>query len=172
MIKMLGAILVLISTYAIGSLLALQIKEREKWLRDIKMSVFLLMGELEYNQMPLAEALELTGRRHGGRLETFFKTAAEELRKKEGISVKEIWQQKSKEALKDSPLLKEQREEFSELGLYFTEADREARKKSVEFYLSRLEEDLKGLRENGADKAYLCRTLGMLGGIFILILVL
>ena len=172
MIKLIGAVMVLVSAYAIGSLLALQIKEREKWLRDIKMSLFLLMGELEYNQMPLAEALELTGRRHGGRLESFFKAVAEELRKKEGISVKEIWQQRSRTALKESPLLKEQKEEFSELGLYFMETDREARKKSMEFYLSRLEEDIKGLRETGSDKAYLCRMLGMLGVIFLLILVL
>ena len=38
--------------------------------------------------------------------------------------------------------------------------------------LKRLEEDIVKLRETGADKAYLCRMLGMLGGIFLLILVL
>ena len=147
-------------------------KEQEKWLKDIKTTLFLLMGELEYRQIPLPEAFDIIGTRHGGRLAAFFQVAAEELKKKEGGSLKEIWQQLAVAALKDSPLSKEQKEEFAELGLYFMESDKETRRNSMEFYLNRLEEDIMKLREKGADKAYLCRTLGMLGGIFLLILVL
>lgn len=172
MIKMLGAVLVLVSAYAIGSLLALRVKEQEKWLKDIKTALFLLQGELEYRQMPLPEALAVIGARHGGRLAAFFQVLAEELSKKEGFSLQEVWKQLAASALKDSPLSGEQKEEFGELGLYFMESDRETRRTSIEFYLNRLEEDIVSLREHGADKAYLCRTLGMLGGIFLLILVL
>lgn len=172
MIKIIGAVLVLVSAYAIGSLLALQVKEQEKWLKDIKTAMFLLLGELEYRQVPLPEALETIGQRHGGRLAAFFRVTAEELQKKEGISLSEVWKQTAVPALKDSPLSKEQNEEFAELGVYFMESDKETRKNSLEFYLNRLEEDIVKLRETGADKAYLCRTLGMLGGIFLLILVL
>lgn len=172
MVKMIGIVLVLVSAYAIGSLFAGQIKEREKWLKDIKTALFLLMGELEYHKQPLPEALELVGGRHGGRMERFFRETAEELGKKEGICMKEIWQQKAEVVLKESPLSREQKEEFAELGLYLMEADRAARKNAMEFYLDRLEEDIVILRENGADKAYLYRTMGMLGGMFLLILVL
>ena len=172
MIKMVGAVLVLVSAYAIGSLLALQVKEQEKWLKDCKTTLFLLLGELEYRQMPMPEALEIVGRRHGGRLSVFFQKTAEELRKKEGISLQEVWRMQAVSFLKESPLSREQKEEFAELGVCFVEADMETRKKSLDFYLSRLEEDIVSLRKTGADKAYLCRTLGMLGGIFLLILVL
>ena len=172
MIKMVGAILVLVSAYAIGCLLALQVKEQERWLKDIKTALFLLLGELEYRQLPMAEAFEVIGQRHGGKLTVFFRASGEELKKKEGRSLKEIWQQLAEAALKESPLTKEQKEEFAELGIYFMEADKETRRNSLEFYMSRLEEDIVKLRDKGADKAYLCRTLGMLGGIFLLILVL
>lgn len=172
MIKLIGAFLVLISACAIGSLLALQIKEQEKWLKEIKTALFLLLGELEYRQMPLPEALEIIGQRHGGRLAAFFQTLSEELKKKEGASLRESWRQMAGAVLKNSPLSKEQKEEFADLGIFFTESDKETRRNSLEFYLNRLEEDIVSLRETGADKAYLCRTLGMLGGIFILILVL
>lgn len=172
MIKIIGAILVLVSAYAIGSLLALQVKEQEKWLKDSKTALFLLLGELEYRQVPFPEALEIVSRRHGGRLAAFFKKTAEELKKKEGISLQEVWRQQAVPFLKESPLNREQKEEFAELGVYFVEADKVTRKNSLEFYLNRLEEDIVALRKNGADKAYLCRTLGMLGGIFLLILVL
>lgn len=172
MIKIIGAILVLVSAYAIGSLLALQVKEQEKWLRDSKTALFLLLGELEYRQVPLPDALEIVGKRHGGYLAAFFQATSENLKKKEGISLQEVWRQQAVLFLKESPLTREQKEEFTELGVYFVEADRETRKNSLEFYLNRLEEDIVKLRKTGADKAYLCRTLGMLGGIFLLILVL
>ena len=172
MVKLVGAVLVLVSAYAMGSVLALRVKEQEKWLKEIKTTMFLLIGELEYRQMPLPEALEMIGKRHGGNLQTFFQVLSEELKKKEGFSLQEIWQQLAILALKDSPLSKQQKEEFAELGLYFTETDRETRKNSMEFYLNRLEEDIVSIRETGGEKAYLCRTLGMLGGIFLLILVL
>ncbi len=172
MVKLIGAVLVLVSAYAIGSLLALQVKEQERWLKDMKTAMFLLLGELEYRQVPLPEALELIGKRQNGRLAAFFQVLSEELKKKEGFSLQELWRELAYPAMKDCPLSKEQKEEFSELGLYFMESDKETRRNSLEFYLNRLEEDIVKLRETGADKAYLCRTLGMLGGIFVLILVL
>ena len=172
MIKLIGAILVLISAYAIGSLLALQVKEQEKWLKDIKTALFLLTGELEYRQVPLPDALSIIGKRHGGRIASFFQTLSEELAQKEGFSLQELWKKEAVTALKDAPLSKAQKEEFSDLGLYFMETDKETRRNSLEFYLKRLEEEIVNLRETGKDKAYLCRTLGMLGGIFLLILVL
>ena len=172
MIKAVGAVLVLVSAYAIGSLFALRIKEHENWLKEIKVTLFLLMGEVEYRQIPLPEALELVAHRHKGRLEPFFLALAEQLRKKEGQTMLEIWQQQAGLFLKESPLNREQKEEFAQLGLYFQETDKDTRKSTLEFYLKRLEEDIAGMRANGADKAYLCRTLGMLGGAFLLILVL
>lgn len=172
MLKVTGAVLVLVSAYAIGSLLAGKVKEQEKWLKDIKTALLLLLGELEYRQLPLPEALERIGQRHGGYLTAFFRMAAEELQKKEVSSLKELWQKLAVSELEESPLSKQQKEEFAELGIYFMEADKTTRRASLEFYLHRLEEDLVKLRDKGANKAYLCRTLGMLGGIFLLILVL
>jgi len=172
MIKLIGAILVLISAYAIGSLLALQVKEQEKWLKDMKNALFLLLGELEYRQVPLPDAMEVIGKRHGGRLAAFLQVLSEEMKKKEGYTLQELWHRVAEPVLRDCPLSKEQKEEFSELGLYFMESDKKTRREALDFYLSRLEEDIVQLREKGADKAYLCRTLGMLGGIFLLILVL
>lgn len=172
MIKWIGAVLVMVSAYAIGSILAGQIKERERWLKEIKVTLFLLQGELEYHQMPFPEALQLVGERHGGNLKQFLCGLSEELKKKEGSSLQQLWREHTKRFFKSSCLTKEEKEEFAELGVYFMEADRVARKNAIEFYLNRLEEEIVQLRETGADKAYLYRMLGMLGGMFLLILVL
>lgn len=171
-VKLIGAALVLASATAIGSLLALQIREQEAWLRDIKMSLFLLSGEMNYHQMPLPEAMMRTGVRHGGRMRTFYSRVGAELEKKAGESFFDIWQRQVREVLKNAPLKKEQKEAFSEIGMYFVEADCNVRKNAIDFYLDRLEEDIVILRKNGKEKAYLLQTMGVLGGMFLLILVM
>ncbi len=168
-VKLVGAVLVLISATAIGALLAMQIKEQEQWLKDIKMSLFLLEGELEYHQIPLPEALYLTGKKHGGRMQGFYLDIAEKLEKKEEGSLKYLWETTAEEALRTVPLKKEQKEEFMEIGRYLAEADRNVRKNALEFYFSRLEEEIVCIRETGKEKANLYRMLGLLGGIFLLV---
>lgn len=172
MVKMVGTVLVLVSAYALGSLFALKLREQERWLKEMKLALFLLMGELDYRQMPMPEALERTGRHENGCVDVFFKAMSAELEKKEGIPLRELWKQQACKHLKDSPLTKKQQEEFAELGMCFAETDKETRKQAVEFYLNRLEEEIKVLRETGGDRGYLYRALGMLGGMFLVILAL
>ena len=172
MVKMIGAVLVLTSAYALGCLFALKLKEQERWMKEIKLALFLLQGELEYRQLPLPDALERAGNHQRGCLEVFFKNMSMELNKREGIPLKELWKRQSEQFLKNSPLSREQREEFGELGVCFAETDKETRKQTLNFYLNRLEEELKVLRETGGEKEYLYRALGMLGGMFLVILTL
>lgn len=172
MIKLIGAVMVLVSAYAIGSIFALQIKEQERWLKEIKTTLFLLQGELDYRQVPLPEAVAIIGKRNSGRLSAFFRNMAEEMQKKEEGSLQEIWRRQAMKVIKECPLSAGQKEDFAELGICFAESDRESRKNALEFYFQRLEEDIVKIRKNGADRAYLCRTLGMMGGILILILAL
>jgi len=169
-IKVLGAVLVLTSATAIGYLLAYQVKEQERWLTDIKLSFLLLSGELEYHQLPLPEAFLLTGTKHGGRMKEFFLQMGEELAQKAGGNFQEIWRKQAEKTLKSAPIKKEQKEEFEQMGVYFTGAEQSVRTHAIEFYTGRLETEIEKLRETGKEKAYLYRMLGMLGGIFLLIL--
>ena len=139
---------------------------------SLKIVLFLLEGELEYHQMPFPEALQLVGERHGGRLKDFLCSLSEELKKKEGNRLQDVWREYAIQFFKSSCLTKEEKAEFAQLGVYFMEADRTARKNAIEFYLNRLEEDIVFLRKNGKEKAYMFRTMGMLGGMFLLILVM
>ena len=52
------------------------------------------------------------------------------------------------------------------------EADKQVRNNAVNFYLERLEEQMEAHRNTGADRIYLYRMMGVLGGMFLLILVL
>ena len=170
--KLIGGMLVLISTAAIGATLAGRIRIQEAWLKEIKLVFLLLGGELNYNKTPLPDAFLLLAKRHSGPLAPFLKEVGEELSSQSGNILKELWAERAKKLLSDSPLSKGQKQEFMELGECFSETDSNARENEVAFYIRRLEAELCKLQQSGKDKAYLYRMLGVLGGAFLLVLIL
>ena len=86
--------------------------------------------------------------------------------------LKELWAAQAEQILSKAPLLKSQKQEFAALGECFSETDSTARENAIAFYLKRLEAELEHLEQTGRDKAYLYRMLGMLGGLFLLVLIL
>ena len=172
MLQWIGAVFVLTSSTAIGRLLAVRVKEQELWLCDIRSSMYLLLGELEYHQMPLPEALFCAGSRQGGRLRCFYEKVSCELERKEGERFREIWRKYATECLVNAPVGKMQKEEFIAVGTYLTEADQKVRNNAIEFYLTCLEKEIAVLRKNEKEKTHLFQTMGILVGLFLLILVM
>ena len=103
-------------------------------------------------------------------MKDFFLSISEELERKEGNRLGVIWRKQANGALLHAPIKKEHKEEFSELGTYLAEADTQVRKNAMEFYFARLDEEIAALRASEKDKAYLYRTMGMLGGLFLLLI--
>lgn len=170
--KLIGGTLVLVSAAAIGATLAGGIKAQEAWLKEIKLVFLLLGGELNYNKTPLPDAFLLLAKRHSGPLTPFLQEVGEELGRQSGSILTELWAERAGRLLAHSPLSKGQKQEFMELGECFSETDSKARENAVAFYISRLEAELAQLQKTGKDKAYLYRMLGMLGGLFLLVLIL
>lgn len=172
MLKTVGSVMILCSAGAIGMIFAGRIKESELWLKEIKLVIIRLTGEIRYHRKTVPEALCTVGRRYEGRLKEFLTETGEQLQEMESGSLQEVWKHNGEQILQQAPLTREQKEAFLELGSFFCEADETTRTGTIDFYLLRLEEELKELRKNGKEKAYLYRMLGVMGGMFLLILVL
>lgn len=170
--KLIGSVLVLASAAAIGGIFAGRVKEQENWLKEIKLMLLLLSGELKYNKTPLPEALLTVAGRHNGVLTGFFKSLGSELLNQNGMALNELWEKQAERAMKQAVLSTAQKQEFASLGDCFLETDSTARENAVAFYISRLETELETMQKTGRDKAYLYRMLGMLGGMFLLVLIL
>lgn len=170
--KLIGGILVLISAAAIGGIFAGRVKEQEEWLKEIKLVLLLLSGELNYHKTPLPEAFLNVAGRHDGALTEFFQNLSEELSEKNGAGFKEVWAEQAERIMQKTPLSTAQKREFVSISECFSETDSAARENTVAFYINRLETELSEFQKTGRDKAYLYRMLGMLGGIFLLILMI
>lgn len=170
--KLIGGILVLLSATALGSCMAGKMREQEYLMKEIKKVLMLLGGELTYNKTPLPEAFTLVGNRHKGQMQPFLLSMGEALHQQDGGNFLERWNKEAEQWLLPMPLSKEQKREFMELGECFLGTDAIARDNSLAFYVSRVDQELEQLSKTGKDKAYLYRMLGILGGMFLWILIL
>lgn len=170
--KLLGGLFILGSSSAMGMSFARRLREQEAWLMEIKKVLLLLNGELNYNKTPLPEALRMISARHKGYLSVFLEEVGDSLMKRSGRTLCEVWQDALEDLFRHSPLSKYQKQEFMLLYECFSGTDEDARNHTLSFYLKRLEAEIEQLEQTGKDKAYLYRMLGMLAGLFLLVLII
>ena len=149
--KWTGAVLVLFSAGGLGIWSAMQWKGRLRMLETLRQMIYFLKGEITYSRAPLAEALERVGKREPGPLGGLFEAAAEGIYMQEGESLQEIWKRQVMNLNTDSgpiPLEQEDLEQLAHLGEDLT----------IDY-----------LRQNQREKCRLYTSLGIMGGMFLVI---
>ena len=170
--KISGCILILLSTTGIGYLFGSEYLRRMEDLRTIKSVVFLLQGDIRYGNTMLSQALANAARRHGGSLSDFLQEVADQLEEGEGIPLHEIWKQAQEKHLKDRAFSKKDKHLLEELVKNLGYQDKEMQLKSLEGYGEQVEAKLSELAAEMKERTRLYRMLGVLTGIFVVILVL
>ena len=157
--KWTGAVLVLFSAGGLGIWSAMQWKGRLRMLETLRQMIYFLKGEITYSRAPLAEALERVGKREPGPLGGLFEAAAEGIYMQEGESLQEIWKRQVMNLNTDSgpiPLEQEDLEQLAHLGEHLG-------------YLEQLDLTIDYLRQNQREKCRLYTSLGIMGGMFLVI---
>lgn len=171
-LKISGCIMILLSTTGVGCLLGSEYLRRMEDLRSVQSIVFLLQGDIRYGNTMLAQALQNAAKRHGGRLSSFFMEVAEKLEECSGVSLYEIWKAAAEKHLKESSFSKKDKYLLEELGKNLGYQDKEMQLKSLEAYHLQVGDKLNALMSDMKEKTHLYRTLGVLAGVFVVILVL
>lgn len=172
MFKCLGAALVLISAPGLGLWLAGQWKERLRQLEKLRQMIYFLKGEITYSHAPLAEALERVGRRSGGPAGQLFIRAAGRICCQEGESLQEIWDQETKRMAAETrnlPFTKEDLEQLAALGEHLGYLDLDMQERTLLLYLEQLDLSIEYLQRHRQEKCRLYTSLGVMGGIFLVI---
>lgn len=171
-LKYLGAALILLSAPGLGMYLAGQWKERLRQLEKLRQMIYFLKGEITYSHAPLAEALERVGRRSGGPLGDMFIRAAKRICTQEGESLQEIWSHETDAMARDTvnlPLTKGDLEQLSSLGEHLGYLDVDMQERTLLLYLEQLDLSIKYLQAHRQEKCRLYTSLGVMGGIFLVI---
>ena len=170
--KWLGAVLVLFSASGFGIWSAMEWKSRLRLLEKLRQMIYFLKGEITYSHAPLAEALERVGKREAGPMGILFTAAAAGICMQEGESLQEIWHREVdllKTLPNRLPLEPEDLEQLGCLGEHLGYLDVDMQERTLKLYLEQLDLTIDYLRQNQREKCRLYTSLGIMGGMFLVI---
>ncbi|WP_067617626.1 hypothetical protein [Alicyclobacillus acidiphilus] len=169
MLRLVGSLLVLMSTTAIGFRMAAAYRERPREIRRLLTALNHLQAEIEFQARPLPKALTEVGHRGEGTSGKLFLAAAEHLRQ-DGSNVGQAFSSAISDVLGQSALRPSDLEPVQAIANSLSTMD--ARHLRSQFglaadTLSQAEEDA---REEAAKTARLWQYLGILAGVMLVIL--
>jgi stage III sporulation protein AB len=171
-IKVIGCILIITSSAGMGWYFSSELKNRISDLRELKKIIFLLRGDIRYANTPLPEAVQALSIRHDGKYKKFLNNISEKLNELGGISFCDIWKEAVLKDLENTSLGKKDLANLAQFGENLGYLDKDMQINTIDLYLSQIEDEIKDLSKNVKEKSYLYNSLGVLGGIFITIIML
>lgn len=169
-LKILGSILCVLSSSGLGFWFGMNKKKRMNELKELKKLFTQLKGEIQYHFMPLPEAMERIGTENETIFSEFFLEIAEKLKGYEGNTFYQIWKEAIGIKLSGSSLNRNDQEKLLRIGETMGHFHQELEIKSIENYLLELEQEIQAENKVIEEKVRLCRTLGVLGGLFLSII--
>lgn len=169
--KIAGCILILCSTTGIGFLYAGEIKKRQEDLYAMRNVALLLRGDIRYAMTALPEAFEHVAKRHNGRLKEFLTALSEQLNQRSGESMATIWTN-CEAKLNNTALSKKDKQTLHQLGESLGYLDKEMQLGTIDLFISQTEEELEELMKVGKERTRLYKSLGILLGVFVVIIIL
>ncbi|AMX82932.1 stage III sporulation protein SpoAB [Geobacillus subterraneus] len=169
--KWLGALLILAASTWTGFAAARMLYERPRQLRQLKAALRALEAEVMYGHTPLAEASVHIARQTAAPMCELFFRFAEALRTEE-TSVVEAWE-KSLQALWGKTALKQgELEVMKQFGATLGQYDRLTQQKQIALALAHLEREEAEALDNQARYAKMAKSLGVLAGLLLVILLM
>lgn len=130
----------------------------------------LLQGEIRYAKTTLPEAFQHVGMRAAPSCRSFFGATGNRMEQLEHRSVKEAMQSCAKENLKNLCLKREDLERLYRLGEQLGYLDQEMQIKGIEFYIEQQRTARKDAEREYREKERVYHCLGIMGGLFLVIL--
>ena len=172
MLKITGACLILCSAAGIGASFSGDLKRRVQELRILKQLVYMLQGEIRYARLPLPEAFCHVSVRLPVPFGTFLSETADELKKADGRTLGEVWKMEEAKHLKGLHLVRADLEQLESLGEVLGYLDAEMQLAAIRLYLEQLENSIAEAQEHMGSRQKLYQSLGIAGGVFLVILLL
>lgn len=172
MIRVFGAVLLSVSCAGLGLLESLRLKKRVDQLRVLIRIASFLEGEIAFARTTLPEALRAVGGRTAAPFSEFLSELARQLETSSGKTFGELLRQSVAVHLKGTELCREDLEDFCEAAVHLGYLDGKMQVHILETYQKEQEQKVLRLMGELPAKQKLFQSLGILGGIFLVILLL
>jgi stage III sporulation protein AB len=169
MIKLIGAVFIIVATTWTGFEIARRFSERPRQLRALRSALQSLEAEIMYGHTPLHEASRRLSAQLPKPLSSFFDSFARKLTDTE-TTVNEAWETSLKEIWKQTALKQGEFEIMKQFGETLGRHDRFSQQKHIMLTLTHLEREEADAVLSQAKYEKMVKSLGFLSGLLLIIL--
>lgn len=170
MLNIIGAVIILVAGTLIGFYRAAQYADRPKQIRQLIQSIQRLETEINYGFTPLPKALKRISRSTQGPVSNLFEQAATRLSQNDGLTTKESWQQIMDEEWSSTAMNVTEKEIMLQLGSTLGISDRNDQLKHLRLASNQLQSEEFTAKEEQIRYEKMCKSLGVLSGALIVII--
>lgn len=171
MIKILGAIIILIVTTWTGFEAARHLSERPRQLRMLRTALQSLEAEIMYGHVPLVDVAFHLSTQIPKPISSFFESFARKLQ--DGVvSVKIAWEESLKEVSSQTAFKQGELEILMQFGETLGQHDRSAQQKHIILALTHLDREESDARDRQTRYEKMVKSLGFLSGLLLVILLM
>lgn len=170
--KIIGSLIVILSSTFLGFTLANECKNRPVQLRELQGLLQMFENQISYLSDVIAEAFERISRVRGSNICVFFSRTVELLKEDTALNAPQAWEKAVNENIKKTSLNPEDKEILLAFGKMLGSSELEGQIKNIRLTMTQLklqEEKAEACRVKN-EKMY--RSLGILGGIAVVIVLL
>ncbi|HLR08225.1 MAG TPA: stage III sporulation protein SpoIIIAB [Bacillota bacterium] len=169
--KWIGALLFISTTTGIGFEVSKHLDDRPKHIRQLKNALQILEAEILYSQSPLKEAFALIAAQIPYPTKTFFKAMSQQIMEADS-DLHELWQENIRHFKKISSLEANDEEILNQFGRTLGQHDFDQQQKHIHLAITHLDRELEEAKDKQRKYAKLSKGLGILCGLFIVLLLI
>lgn len=169
--KWLGALLLITTTTWIGFEWSQKLNNRPKHIRQLKNALQILEAEILYSQLPLQEAFMTIAKQIPQPTKFFFQTLGTGMDKK-NPDLFSLWKKQVDLLMATSCLSGNEREILMQFGRTLGQHNFEQQQKHIQLTVSHLDRELEEARDNQLRYGKMAKSLGVLCGLFIVLLLI
>ncbi|WP_246258847.1 stage III sporulation protein SpoIIIAB [Kroppenstedtia pulmonis] len=169
--KLLGAVLILLSTTTTGFRFAKGYADRPRQIRQLRTALSLLETEVTYGLRRLDQVCEQISIREESPIRDLFGRCSEHLRQMDGVSTYECWKKAVDETWMQTAMKRAEKEIIVDFGKTLGVSDREDQLANLNRAQHNLQVEENRARDDQVRYEKMCKSLGILAGALIIILI-
>lgn len=167
--KWIGAIFLIGATTWVGFEVSYKLNHRPTHIRQLKNALQILEAEILYSQAPLKDAFQTIGSQTPYPVNTFFQQLSQQLNK-QTTSLYAVWEGQVERLMELSCLHHNEKEILLQFGQTLGQHNFTQQQKHIDLTIHHLNRELEEARTNQAKYSKMAKSLGILCGLFVVLL--
>lgn len=170
--KLVGSILIISATTIAGMMYGMELKEYIEKLVNIRHVLQMIQGEISYTAAPLGSIFYDLSRKVREPYKSWLRAVSKETETREEDQFEKIWDKCAERYLKPLHLKEVHYLKIKEYGFYLGQMDHSTFERTGNAYIEQMDYEIRKLRNVIDSKKKIANCIGIMSGIFIVVMLL